>query len=93
MRLMANSRAADGVDPGRLKDFFEESGFSSPGWDLVRHRIVTGYAMKTGEVPGVVLFMEVDSPEEAHDLLGTLPAVQQGLITFELDPLGLSAGL
>ena len=49
---------------------------------------MTEYALKAGDVPGVVLFMEVDSPDEVADIVNRLPAVQQGLITFELDPLG-----
>jgi hypothetical protein len=49
---------------------------------------VTEYAFKEGAVPGVVLFLEVDSLEEASDVVNSLPAVQQGMITFELDPLG-----
>ena len=59
----------------------------------MRHRVVTEYALKVGDVPGVVLFMEVDSPEEASDLVNGLPAVQQGLMTFDLDPLGMSMRL
>ena len=88
MRYMANSRIAEGVTPERLTQFFDENGFSSQAWDLVRHRVVTEYALKAGDVPGVVLFMEVDSPDEVADIVNRLPAVQQGLITFELDPLG-----
>ncbi len=59
----------------------------------MRHRVVTEYALKVVDVPGVVLFMEVDSPEEASDLVNGLPAVQQGLMTFDLDPLGMSMRL
>ena len=59
----------------------------------MRHRVVTEYALKVGDVPGVVLFMDVDSPEEASDLVNGLPAVQQGLMTFDLDPLGMSMRL
>ena len=93
MRLMANSRPADGVNPGDINHLFEQSGFSSSAWDLVRHRHVTGYGIETGEVAGIVLIMEVESPDEAQDLLNSLPAVQHGLITFDVDPLGMSMGI
>ena len=90
MRFMANSRLAEGVTPEQLTQFFEENGFSSTAWDLVRHRVVTEYALKVGDVPGVVLFMEVDSPDDASEIVSGLPAVQQGLLTFDLDPLGMA---
>ena len=90
MRFMANSRIAEGVTREQLAEFFDENGFSSAAWDLVRHRVVTDYVLKVGDVPGVVLFMEVDSAGEASEIVGGLPAVQEGMLTFELDPLGLS---
>jgi hypothetical protein len=93
MRFMANSRIAEGATPEELTEFFDESGFSSSGWDLVRHRVVTEYALKTGDVPGVVLFLEAASPGEASDIVNGLPAVQQGLISFDLDPIGKSMRL
>ena len=65
MRYMANSRIQDGVPPEQLTEFFDENGFSTTGWDLVRHRIVTEYAFKVGDRPGIVLFLEVDSSDQA----------------------------
>jgi hypothetical protein len=88
MRYMANSRMGNGVTPEQLTQFFEENSFSSEGWEFVRHRVVTEYAVKVGDKPGVVLFMDVDSPEEAADVVNALPVVRHGLLTFELDPLG-----
>ena len=88
MRYMANSRIQDGVPPEQLAEFFSENAFSTTGWDLVRHRIVTEYAFKVGDQPGIVLFLEVESSDEAAKVLNALPVVQQGLITFDLDPLG-----
>ena len=93
MRFMANSRIADGVAPEELTKLFDENGFSPEAWDLVQHRVVTEYALKVGDAPGVVLFLEVASPEEASDVVNGLPAVQQGLITFDLDPIGKSMRL
>jgi hypothetical protein len=40
-----------------------------------------------------VLFLEAASPDEAADVVNGLPAVQQGLITFDLDPIGKSMSL
>ena len=49
---------------------------------------MTEYAFKTGDVPGIVVFMEVDSTDEGSEIVNGLPVVQQGLLTFELDPIG-----
>ena len=88
MRFMANSRIAEGAAPEELTQFFNENGVSSAAWELVRHRVVTDYAFKVGDAPGVVLFLQVDSPDEARKIVDSLPAVERGLITFDLDELG-----
>jgi hypothetical protein len=87
MRFMANSRIAQGVTPAELTQFMNHNSVSSSAWELVRHRVVTDYAFKVGDVPGVVLFLEIDSLAAASDIVNALPVVQQGLITFEIDPL------
>ncbi len=86
---MANSRPADGVTPEQLTEYFEANGVSSEAWELVRHRIVTDYAFKVGEQPGVVLFLRADSEDEARTLVDSTPIVQQGLLRFEVEPLGV----
>ena len=43
--------------PEQLTQFFDENGFSSEAWELVWHRVVTEYALKVGDVPGVVLWV------------------------------------
>ena len=87
MRFMANSRIAAGVTPEQLTQFMDDNTVSSSAWELVRYRVVTDYAFKVGDVPGVVLFLESDSLAAAADIVNGLPVVQRGLITFELDPL------
>lgn len=87
MRFMANSRIAAGVTPEQLTQFMDDNSVSSSAWELVRPRVVTDYAFKVGDAPGVVLFLESDSLDAASDIVNGLPVVQQGLITFELDPL------
>jgi hypothetical protein len=88
MRFMANSRIADGVPREQLVQFFEENSFSPAAWDLVRRRTVIEYAMKDGDVPGILLFLEADSAEQAAAVVNELNAVKQGLLTFDIDPLG-----
>ncbi len=88
MRYMANSRPAEGVQVEQLTQFFDENAVSSAAWDLIRHRVVTEYAFKVGDVPGVVLFLNVDSSQDVSAVVNGLPAVQRGLITFDVEPLG-----
>ena len=44
-------------------------------------------ARKAWELHKAVLVLECDSSEEANQILGELPFVREGLITFELIPL------
>ena len=90
MRVMANSHIAAGVDPEQLTRFFDENGIASSTWDLVRHRVISQYSLKVGDIPGVVLFMDVGSIDEAAELVSAFPAVENGLLTFEIEPLGIS---
>ncbi len=85
---MANSRPADGVTPAQVQEYFETHGVSSRAWELVRHHVVTGYAFKVGESPGVVLFLSADSEEDVRKLVDSIPVVEQGLLRFEVEPLG-----
>jgi len=86
---MANSRPADGVTPLQVTEYFDANVVSSPAWDLVRHHIVTDYLFKVGQPPGVVLFLDADSEEDVERLIDSLPIVEQGLLTFDLEPTGL----
>ncbi|MEV6305440.1 hypothetical protein AB0M02_38920 [Actinoplanes sp. NPDC051861] len=88
MRFLANSRAADGVTREQLVRFFDENHFSTTAWDLIRHRVVTEYALKEGDPPGVVFFLVADSLGEAAGIVNELPVVKLGLLTFEIDPIG-----
>ncbi len=64
---------------------------------LKEEMIVTWEHYKQGKIrqlffrqdsPGVVLMMECDSIDEAHEILDELPLVKEKLIEFELTPLG-----
>jgi hypothetical protein len=88
MRYMANSRPGPGVTTDQLVAFFADNVVSRAAWDLVRQRVVAEIAIKTGEPPGIVLFLDVDSPEQAAAIVNGFDAVKQGLLSFELDPIG-----
>ena len=86
---MADSRPAEGVLPEQVREYFDANGVSSSAWEMVRHHVVTDYAFKVGEPPGVVLFVNTDSEAAARQLVDSLPVVVQGLLTFHLEPIGL----
>ena len=87
MRYLANSRPADGVTRDQLVEYFTSHEVDSSAWDLVRHRMVTEYTFKTGDEVGVVLFLDVNSEDEARAIVDALPVVEHGLLSFEIDPL------
>jgi hypothetical protein len=89
VHFMANSRPADGVRPEQLHEYLEANDVSSNAWEFVRNSTVTEYAFKVGELPGVVLFLRADSEDEARQLVDSIPVVEQGLLRFELEPLGI----
>ena len=87
MRFLANSQLVDGVTRELFAEYVEDHPLTSSTWELVRNRVVTEYAFKVGDVPGVVFFMEVDDEADAHDLVSSLPVVSGGLLTFQIDPV------
>lgn len=87
MSFMANSRLADGVTREQFVAFTAEHPPEKSSWDLIRHHVVTQYMYKTGDEPGVLLILDVPTLEEATDLVNSLPIVQRGLLTFEVDPV------
>ena len=87
MRFLANSRVVDGVSRDELVQYFADNAISSSTWDLVRQRVVTEHAFKVGDAPGIVVFLDVGSKDEAEQIVNTLPVVTNGLLTFDIDPL------
>jgi hypothetical protein len=87
VRFLANSRVVDGVSREELLQYFGDNAISSSTWDLVRHRVVTEHAFKVGDAPGIVVFLDVASKDEAEQIVNTLPVVVNGLLTFDIDPL------
>ena len=55
----------------------------------MRHHIVSEYAFKVGEHPGLVLFLRTGSEDEAQKLVDSFPIVKEGLLRFEVEPLGV----
>jgi hypothetical protein len=87
MTFLANSRLRDGVTRQQVVDYMSEHEIQHSTWDLFRHRIVEQYHFKIGDEPGAVLFLDVESEEDARKLLADLPIVAAGLLEFEIDPV------
>jgi hypothetical protein len=87
MTFLANSRLRDGVTRQQVVDYMSEHGIQHSTWDLFRHRTVERYHFKVGDQPGAVLFLDVETEEEARKLVTDLPIVAAGLLEFEIDPL------
>lgn len=87
MTFLANSRLRDGQTRQQVVDYMSEHPVEHSTWDLFRHRIVEKYYFKVGDEPGVVLFLNVESAEEARERLSDLPIVAAGVLEFEIDPV------
>ena len=87
MAFLANSRLPEGVTRQQILDYMSEHQVAHSTWDLFRHRVVEQYQFKVGDEPGVVLFLDVQSEEDARELLADLPIVVGGLLEFEVDPI------
>ena len=91
MRLVANSRPAEGIAREDVVQYFADHGIESSTWDLFRHRIVTEYLFKVGPRPGVLLFLDVESEEAAAEILNALPVVSHGILVFDIDQVSALA--
>ena len=87
MTFLANSRLAAGVTREQFSSSSESTLSIHRRGTSVRHRVVTDYAFKVGNEPGVVLFLDVDSEAETHEIVEAFPVVAQGLLTFEVEPV------
>jgi hypothetical protein len=91
VRFLVNSRLADGVGRDQFIEYFKRHDIDPSTWDLFRHRVVADFMFKVGEEPGVVLFIDVESSDEAEAVVNSLPVVEQGLLRFDIDPVSAVA--
>ena len=80
--------------PGKDRDAFVamvKQGPADASWELVRKRIVQEFAFKVGKVPGIFLLMECASEEDARGHIDKLPAVRDGWVDYEIDPISAVA--
>jgi hypothetical protein len=85
MKILALEREVPGVSDVACAPHLKAEAMRA--WELVQASLVREIYFRT-DWPGAVIMLECLDVEEARSILGTLPLVQQGLITFELVPLG-----
>lgn len=81
MQILALSRRLDGTTPQMLAAHAADEARAALA--LVESGHIRSVHM-CPERPGSMIVLECDSLEHARALLGTLPMVAQGLITFDL---------
>jgi muconolactone delta-isomerase len=64
---------------------------SAQAWKLYQAGVLRELYFRADR-PSAVLILECASMEEANTVLGTLPLVEQGLITFDVIPLAAYPG-
>jgi len=90
MRYMVNCS----LRPDQSRETFVtmiKKGPDADSWDLVRKRIVVEFAFKVGKVPGFFLLMECASEEGARSHIEQLPAVSDGWLDYQIDPISAVA--
>jgi hypothetical protein len=91
MRFLVNSQLVDGVTREQFVKYVDDHPVNSSTWDLIRHRVVTEWAFKVGDQPGVMCFMDVDDEAAAREIVDALPVVVNGMLTFQVEPLSAIA--
>ena len=85
MQFVCTLGPADGVSREQFVARIKEGGIHPEGWDLVRRRVITQYFFKIGEVPGLIVFLDAESEEEARRIIEGLAFFSSGLVAYELD--------
>jgi hypothetical protein len=56
-------------------------------WELVKKGILSHWYYKIGDEPGIIALINCDSMEKARTLANNTPAVKEGFIEFNIDPV------
>lgn len=85
MQILAIDKIQEGVTPAMMQLHLPQELAATIKLYL-QEKIRTFYFRK--DRVGVVFIMECENIEEAKDTLATLPMVQEGLLDFDLIPIG-----
>jgi muconolactone delta-isomerase len=85
LKLIALEADAPGADEGAITPALLHAE-ALRAWELVQAGVIRELYFRADR-HAAVLVLECASPQEAHDVLATLPLVAAGLIIFEVIPL------
>lgn len=84
MKILAIEREVPDVKSGQFQPHLKDE--AARVWELYQAGIFRELYFRQDQSSAVIM-LECSDPEEAHEVLATLPLVQAGLIAFELIPL------
>jgi hypothetical protein len=89
MKILAIEKEFPNVDAEAFKPYLKLE--ASKVWELYQASIIREAYFRQDPSEGV-LMLECTDTEEAYEILASLPLVREGLITFDVIPLGPYSG-
>jgi len=90
MKFMVNCSLRPDKSRDAFKNFVKD-GPADESWELVRKRVVVEFAFKVGTVPGAILFMECESEDQVRNQVEKMPAIRDGWLDYQIDPISAVA--
>jgi muconolactone delta-isomerase len=85
MKFLAIEREAPGLTADRFQPYLKAE--AARAWELYQSGLIRELYFRADR-PEAVFVLECTSLEQAQQVLGGLPLVREGLINFEIIPLG-----
>lgn len=85
MKILGLSRLVPGASQEKVKATLVSE--ARRGWELYKAGVFREMYTRQDR-PGAVVVLECATLDAARDVIGSLPLVQEGLIEFDLIPLG-----
>lgn len=85
MKILALEKESPDVTTEQIRPFLVEE--AARVWELYLSGVLREFYFRQ-DWPGAVLMLECAHEADAAETLSTLPLVREGLITFDLIPLG-----
>lgn len=86
MLFFINSRMSQGATRDQIVEHFSQD-FDPKAWELVKKGILSQWYYKIGDEPGIIDLIHSDSTEEARTIADDTPAVKEGLLEFDIEPV------
>ena len=86
MLFFINSRINPGVTNDQVIAHLERD-IDKDEWELIKKGVIQHWFFKVDDPPGVIALVNCDSIDEVRELVNSAPAVKEGLLTFDIDPV------